>query len=99
MTPERPTPRMTWTFTGLSPADGVTVAEAFERDGVFGVGERVTDLPDASRTVPPRVLNDPPDDVKRPLLLTGSPVQGFLCRGRRPRRPPHATAVRTIVGW
>ncbi|MFC3891158.1 hypothetical protein ACFOWZ_06695 [Lentzea rhizosphaerae] len=43
--PSHPTPHMTWPCTGLSPTDVVTVAEAFERDGVFDVGERVTDFP------------------------------------------------------
>jgi hypothetical protein len=43
--PKRSTPHVTWTCTGLSPTDVETVAGAFERDGVFDVGERVTDFP------------------------------------------------------
>lgn len=38
---KRPTPHTAWTYTGLSRADIETMAEVFECDGVFDVGEQV----------------------------------------------------------
>jgi hypothetical protein len=38
---KRPTPHTAWTYAGLRPSDIETLAEVFESEGVFDVGEQV----------------------------------------------------------